>query len=184
MSDETRFRELFDQTYPSVIRYAYNRGYRRADAEDLAAGTFEVAWRRLADVPAGREATPWLLAVARNLSRNADRRARRQEGLVALSVEPDQVPTPGQTAASVEARAELLGALQSLKEIDRELVLLVARDGLSPAGAGAVLGLRPGAARSRLHRARNQLAGLLGAAAITGRSRGDDFSGNIKGEST
>ena len=85
MSDETRFRELFDQTYLSVIRYAYNRGYRRADAEDLAAGTFEVAWRRLGDVPAGREATPWLLAVARNLSRNTERRARRQEGLVAPS---------------------------------------------------------------------------------------------------
>jgi RNA polymerase sigma-70 factor (ECF subfamily) len=73
MSDETRFRALFDQSYPTVVRYAYNRGHRGPDAEDLVSATFEVAWRRLADAPDGEDATPWLLAVARNLSRTRPR---------------------------------------------------------------------------------------------------------------
>lgn len=165
MSDETRFRALFDQSYPTVVRYAYNRGHRGPDAEDLVSATFEVAWRRLADVPDGEDATPWLLVVVRNLSRNAGRRARRHGVLIEPWAEPEHVVGLGGLEDSVAAREQLLGALAALKEIDRELILLVAWDGLEPAQAGEVLGLRAGAARSRLHRARNQLAGLLGAAA-------------------
>jgi RNA polymerase sigma-70 factor, ECF subfamily len=159
MRDEARFRRLFAETYPVVVRYAYNHGFRGPDAEDLVSATFEVAWRRLDDVPDGEQATPWLLAVARNLSRNAGRRARRQRGLVDPVAEPEEVAASGGVAEGVAAREQLLGALAALKEIDRELILLVARDGLDPAQAGAVLGLRSGATRSRLHRARNQLAG-------------------------
>lgn len=169
MSDETRFRGLFEQTYPAVVRYAYNRGYRGADAEDLVAATFEVAWRRLAAVPEGEHTLPWLLAVSRNLSRNDSRRARRERRLMEPSIEPDEVATVGDLAERVEARQELLRALGALKEIDRELILLVARDGLDTARAGEVLSLKPAAARTRLHRARNQLAGLLGVPATSER---------------
>jgi RNA polymerase sigma-70 factor (ECF subfamily) len=169
MSDETRFRALFDRTYPTVVCYVYNRGHRGPDAEDLVSATFEVAWRRLDDVPDGEHATPWLLAVARNLSRNAGRRARRQRVLAEPVAEPVDVAGLGGLEDSVAAREQLLGALAALKEIDRELILLVAWDGLEPAQAGEVLGLRAGAARSRLHRARNQLAGLLGVAVASRR---------------
>ena len=165
MSDESRFRGLFDRTYPAVARYAYNRGHRGPDAEDLVSATFEVAWRRLHDVPDGDQATPWLLAVARNLSRNADRRARRQRILFESLAEPEDVAARGEVEDSIAARQQLLGALAALKEIDRELILLVAWDGLDAVRAGEVLGLRAGATRSRLHRTRNQLAGLLGARA-------------------
>jgi RNA polymerase sigma-70 factor (ECF subfamily) len=169
MSDETRFRELFELRYPAVVHYAYNRGYRGADAEDLVAATFEVAWRRLADVPHGEHSLPWLLAVARNISRNAARRAQREAWLMEPAIEPDDVAAPGAMAERAEARAELLRGLGALKEVDRELILLVARDGLNTAQAGEVLGLKPAAARTRLHRARNQLAGVLGVATVSER---------------
>jgi RNA polymerase sigma-70 factor, ECF subfamily len=169
MRDEARFRGLFDRSYPSVVRYAYNRGHRGPDAEDLVSATFEVAWRRVDDVPDGDQTIPWLLTVACNLSRNADRQARRQRVVVDPLAEPEDVAALGAVADRVAEREQLLGALAALKEIDRELVLLVAWDGLNPAQAGAVLGLRSGAARSRLHRARNQLAGLLGVAATSRR---------------
>ncbi len=171
MDDETRFRALFDRTYPAVVRYAYHRGYRGPDAEDLVAATFEVAWRRLETVPDGERATPWLLTVARNLSRNTDRRARRDQALVEPSIEPENLPALGGIEDGVAAREQLLGALGAIKEIDRELILLVAWDGLDPAHAGELLGLRAGAARSRLHRARKQLAALLGPDATRTASR-------------
>jgi RNA polymerase sigma-70 factor (ECF subfamily) len=171
LTDEIRFRALFDRTYPAVVRYAYNRGHRGPDAEDLVAATFEVAWRRLENVPDGEEATPWLLAVERNLSRNAGRRARRDRTVVEPYSEPEDVATSAAVEDGVAAREQLLGALAALKQIDRELILLVAWDGLDPAHAGEVLGLRAGAARSRLHRARNQLAALLGSAAGRAGSR-------------
>lgn len=168
-SGEARFRAWFDQSYPLLVRYAYNRGYRGPDAEDLVSAIFEVAWRRLDDAPDGEQATPWLLTVAHNLVRDADRQARRQGMLIDPLAEPEDVAALGAVADRVVQREQLLGALTALKEIDRELILLVAWDGLDPAHAGEVLGLRPGAARSRLHRTRNQLAGLLGVAATSRR---------------
>src|SRR5450755_2796451 len=47
MSRETEFRTLFSNHYPAVAKYVLARGYQAADADDLIAGTFEVAWRRL-----------------------------------------------------------------------------------------------------------------------------------------
>jgi RNA polymerase sigma-70 factor (ECF subfamily) len=48
-----------------------------------------------------------------------------------------------------------------LSERDREILLLVAWDGLEPARAARALGARPGAFAVRLHRARRRLAKLL-----------------------
>jgi RNA polymerase sigma factor (sigma-70 family) len=160
MSHEARFRELFRDHYPAVARYVLARGYQAPDADDLIAGTFEVAWRRLDAVPPGGDAVPWLLTVARNLSRNEHRKTLRELSLI------DRVAVGEAVSAETEAdrRAEWAGvfrALEQLRPVDRDLILLVAWDQLSPSDAGRVLGLRPVTARSRLHRARQQLVALL-----------------------
>ena len=63
MDAATRFRALFEAHYPRVRRFAHHRALVGADADDLVAEVFTVAWRRLDDVPAD-DALPWLLAVA------------------------------------------------------------------------------------------------------------------------
>lgn len=75
MNAEIRFREMFNDSDPAIAQYARQRGHQQADANDLVAATFEIAWRRLDKVSAGEEALPWLLTVARNL------RATRVVGL-------------------------------------------------------------------------------------------------------
>jgi RNA polymerase sigma-70 factor (ECF subfamily) len=160
MDAEARFRELFDATYPTVARYARHRGLVGQDAEDLVAATYEVAWRRLDAVPAGDAALPWLLAVALNHLRNHRRKLVRERALVERLPPPDEVAPPNEPA--VIGWREIRRALDALADSDRELVLLVAWDGLSPAQAASVLGLTSTAARTRLHRARARLAGLLG----------------------
>ena len=60
-------------------------------------------------------------------------------------------------------RHELRIALDALTTSERELLLLVAWDGLTPAEAAQVLGLTPVAARSRLHRARTRAQAALDA---------------------
>jgi RNA polymerase sigma-70 factor (ECF subfamily) len=157
---ERRFEEIFEAHYRAIARYLRTRGHAAADADDLIAGTFEVAWRRLDQLPPGREAVPWLLTVARNLSRNARRKSQRE----AVFVEGLAPVTVGSTEMKIEDRAasaEVMAALAQLKTIDRDLVLLVAWDELSVAEAGQVLGLRPVTARSRLHRARQRMSALL-----------------------
>lgn len=159
MEPESRFREIFNATYSSVVRYGRHRGLSGQDLEDLVAATFEVAWRRLDRVPAGDEALPWLLAVARNHLRNHRRRLARDRALL------EQLPAPEHAHLRLAEQAgwrEIRAALDALSPADRDLVLLVAWDELTPAQAAAVLGISPGAARTRLHRARARLAQTLG----------------------
>ena len=58
-------------------------------------------------------------------------------------------------------RGRLRAALSGLSESDRELLPLVAWEGLTPAEAAAVLGIGQAAARSRLHRTRMRVIRAL-----------------------
>lgn len=140
-------------------RYATFRGLSKPDADDLAASTLEVAWRKFEQVPRD-DPLPWLYAVAHNLLRN-HRRATRRAALFQNRLPPPQ-PEPGPTASSTSAKP-LLMALGTLSEDDQEILRLVAWDDLSPSQAAVVLGCSPVAARSRLHRARRRLARTLAA---------------------
>ena len=60
--------------------------------------------------------------------------------------------------------SDVLGAINTLSERDRELVMLTAWEGLTPTEAATVLGLKPTAARVRLHRARARLREMIGEA--------------------
>src|SRR5581483_959214 len=56
---EGQFRVMFESTYAALARYARHRGLSGVDAEDLVAGTYEVAWRRMDVVPTGDGTLPW-----------------------------------------------------------------------------------------------------------------------------
>jgi RNA polymerase sigma factor (sigma-70 family) len=160
VSREERFQALFEEHYRAVAQFLRTRGHSPADADDLIAGVFEVVWRKMEKVPPGREAVPWLLGIARNLSRNAWRKSQREalfvNDLRATTLPWDELPIQDRAES-----AEVLAALAQLKPADRDLILLVAWDELTPTEAGQVLGLRPVTARSRLHRARQRLRTLL-----------------------
>src|SRR5919109_179996 len=79
----SRFDAAFEAHYLRILAFAIRRMESRVDAEDVAAETFAVAWRRrntLPDTP-----LPWLYAVAlriiANDRRSAHRRSRRDERL-------------------------------------------------------------------------------------------------------
>jgi RNA polymerase sigma factor (sigma-70 family) len=164
MTSESRFQEVFDLAYPIVARYTRRQGLAGQDLEDCVAATFEVAWRRRDRLPSGDEAVPWLLAVARNHARNHRRGVDRDRRLLERLPAPE--PTPGPEAASV-GWVEIRRALAELSDADQELLLLVAWDGLTPTQAAGALGIRPGAGRTRLHRARDRLSNALSAIAQT-----------------
>lgn len=159
MDAEARFRALFDETYPVLRRYAHHRGLSPSDSDDLVAEVFTVVWRRIDDVPA--DAAPWIFGVARNVLRNTRRSAVRRARLVARLPQPEpQLPPEPEPAATPDV-ARVRRALATLDGRDRELLMLVAWDELTPAQAAAALGWPVGTARVRLHRARRRLAAIL-----------------------
>jgi len=113
----------------------------------------------LGDVPAD-DPLPWLYAVARNVLCN-QRRKERRRGMVLRRLRAGG-ERADLVASSVTGAAALRTALAELNRDDRELLMLVAWDGLSPAQAAVVIGCSAVAARTRLHRARNRLAVRLG----------------------
>ena len=149
---EARFEAAFAAHHRRVFAYARRRTEGDADAEDVVAETFAVAWRRIDHVPDGEAALPWLLAVARRVAANERRGSRRRVGLLArLRGQP--VSVPGR-----EFDTPALEALDRLRPDDQELLRLLAWDGLSQAEAGEVLGISANAVAIRLHRARKRFA--------------------------
>ncbi len=150
---EQRFRVVFGHL-GAVTGYARRRG--SPDPEAIAAETMTIAWRRLADVPRD-DPRPWLFVTARNLL-HAERRRRSRAATTAPERRAVTTPDP----VGLEPRVQC--ALASLSPGDREALMLVAFDDLTPAMAARALGINSSAFRVRLHRARRRfLAALDGA---------------------
>ena len=150
---EQRFDEVFAHL-GLIVAYARRRGAR--DAEATAAEAMTIAWRRLADVPAD-DPRPWLIATTRNLLMAEYRRHRDQptaedwEAIAAVIDAPVSIELDGSVAA----------ALRRLSGPEREALLLVAWEDLSPRAAAASLGITSAAFRARLKRARRHLRAEL-----------------------
>src|SRR3954466_2906293 len=151
---EIRFHGVF-RHLGAVTAYAKRRGSR--DPEAIAAEAMTIAWRRLADVPRD-DPLPWLYATARNLLLAERRRSRE----VAADV-PD---VPSLDVAPVALDPTLAAALRSLSPADREALLLIAWEDLTPSQAADALGVNPTAFRVRLLRARRRLRSRMPAPLI------------------
>jgi RNA polymerase sigma-70 factor (ECF subfamily) len=153
--DEERFVALWTDYGPRVMAYAL-RHLDSDTAQDVVSETFLVAWRRLAAVP--DDPLPWLLVVARNTIANLRRSGHRQARLAAELQRWREVAEPA-AAADVLAteRAAMLARLAALTPKEREALLLVAWDGLTPEQAAKVAGCSLPAFHVRLFRARRRL---------------------------
>lgn len=148
-SAETRFREVFSHL-GAVTAYARRRGSR--DPDGIAAEAMTIAWRRLDDVPAD-DPLPWLYGTARNL---VLAEVRRSAPAAAAHLEAEHVDPP-----PVELDPTLDRALRGLSQLDREALLLVAWEDLTPGQAAKALGISPVAFRVRLLRARRRFQASL-----------------------
>jgi RNA polymerase sigma-70 factor, ECF subfamily len=157
MSDEERFDRLYGAHRADLERFVYRR-IPPAQVEDVVAETFLVAWRRLDDLP--DDPRPWLFGIARNLMLRSARATGRWHALqVRLAAEP---PVPAEElAGGVATRTDLARAWARLTPGEREVLTLIAWDGLSVAEAAAVLGCHAGTFRMRLMRARRHLLHVL-----------------------
>jgi RNA polymerase sigma factor (sigma-70 family) len=149
--DEHRFTGMYDECRQRVWAYVVSRAGRQV-ADEVVSETFAIAWRRLDDVP--EPALPWLLGVARNVLRDSVRADARREALAGEL----RAWAEDDVADQVAERIGVLRALAELSDDDREILILVAWQGLSPRDAARVVGCSATAFRVRLHRARKRLA--------------------------
>lgn len=159
--DRRRFEALYAAHGRRILAYAARRTAQPSDAADVVAEVFLVAWRRLDAVPPGDEAGLWLYGVARRVLANHRRSERRRDRLgarLAGALAEHLVPDPAEAGGTVD---QVRAALALLPEPDREVIQLTVWEGLAAPQVAVVLGIPPATVRTRLHRARRRLRGLL-----------------------
>jgi len=159
--DESRFREVFDSHFRQLLGYALRRTGSAEDAADIVAETMLVAWRRIDELPDDGTALLWLYGVARRVLANHRRGTLRRERLGERLRRQLVTVTPDPSDA-IDSASTIRQAMAQLSEEDRELIMLTSWEDLDQREIAVVLGVSPGAVRTRLHRARGRLRKVLG----------------------
>jgi RNA polymerase sigma-70 factor (ECF subfamily) len=159
--DREAFRSLITRHQAAVCATIAVLQPRGSDCEDLAQDVFLAAFRHLGKFDSRKGSfRTWLLAIARNVCRNAQRRA--------LFAQVDELPecadarTPEALASESEWFERLDAGLAALPEEQRLAFVLVEMHGLSYQEAATVAEAGVGTLKSRLHRAKASLRELLG----------------------
>lgn len=159
---EVRFAALYHRHSASVMAYARRR-CGPDDAADVVSETFVVAWRRLEAIPEEPASKPWLLGVARRSLAN-QRRGNRRRGQLIRKASTYLEPRFTDVSAfeGVGESQEIVDAMNTLPENDRELLMLSAWEQLTPAEIAVTLDVSSVVVRKRLFRARKRMAEAVG----------------------
>ena len=164
--DAAAYEELVRMHQDIAFRTACVIARNTADAEEAAQDGFVKGYRALGRFREGAPFRPWLLRIVANEARNRRRTETRQARLwtrvVEQEVSGDAAPSPEAAVVSAERRAELLAALENLREDDRLVLACRYLVGLSEHETASALGLRRGTVKSRTARALGRLGEVAG----------------------
>jgi zinc protease len=142
----------------AVAAVAYNACGDLATSEDVAQEAFWTAWRQRTALREPARLCSWLCGIARNLGKNARRRApRAAASLEGVGTMPAVGPGPAEQAVSREEESLVWRALEQIPDGYREPLILFYREGQAVAEVAQALDLSADAVKQRLSRGRNLL---------------------------
>ncbi len=163
--DRAAFEALMTRHRQAVYRLCWAATGNSFDADDAAQETFVRLFRSLPSYDATRPFGPWLRKIAWNTSLSVSRDAKAGVPRVPEGEAPEPVdPLPGpEAAAEWKEETEHVGAaMAGLPAELRTVLVLRAVEGLSYAEIAESTGVPAGTVMSRLSRARERMADLLG----------------------
>jgi RNA polymerase sigma-70 factor (ECF subfamily) len=180
--DSVAFGDLFDRHAKKVYNHCFRRTADWSLAEDLTSVVFLEAWRRRTKVRLhGESVLPWLLAVANNCLRNAERSRQRYSRLLAKLPKPeDPDPFDLETNArldDIQTMRRLLAVVRQLSREDQEVIALCDWSGLTYEETATALAIPTGTVKSRLSRAHVRLRAVMDPANGTLRLSAADHGG-------
>lgn len=158
ISDVVGFTHAYERYRLPVYRYLRARGATDDEALDLTAVTFERAFAgRHAFRPRDGGLGAWLFRIARNAAVDAHRR-RRPEGFL---TDGDDLGLAVAADHAERERQEIVDAVSSLPDVQRDAIWLRYASGLSAREIGSVLGKSEGAIQKQIQRALDALREAL-----------------------
>jgi RNA polymerase sigma-70 factor (ECF subfamily) len=173
MEDEARKRaeeaavaELVSQYAGTLYRVAFSVLRNSADAEDAVQETFVRVLRHRDTLHEVRDHRVWLIRIVWNVVLDRKRRMKTRPETDDVAELARILPASGLSAedraAAAQHHAHVLSCVEQLPAKERQVLMLSAFEELSSAEIPVVLGTTESSVRSRLFRARNLMAGLLG----------------------
>jgi RNA polymerase sigma-70 factor (ECF subfamily) len=149
------FGALYERYHSPMVALAYSMLADRDLAEDAAQEVFAVACRDIESLKSKERFAAWLAGICRNVSRQMLRTNRIKPA--ALSDEHS-----ARSEKDCGDRQETIRlAVWSLREAERELIVMRYFDGFSQAQISEVLDMSPQAVNGRLVRAKRKIAKYL-----------------------
>jgi len=156
------FAALYERYHSSMVALAYSMLADRDLAEDAAQDVFAIACRDIGSLKSKERFAAWLAGICRNVSRQMLRANKGKP--VALGDNP-----AAQKRDDMEDRREAIRrALWSLREPERELIIMRYFNGFSQGQISEVLDISPQAVNGRLVRAKRKIAKYLKRNGLTG----------------
>jgi RNA polymerase sigma-70 factor (ECF subfamily) len=161
--DDDAWRDLVDRFGQKVYAIAYHFTMRREDAEELSQEIFLKVFENLHRYDGGFPLVAWILSLSRNLCIDRYRRRKREKSFRFIS---DDAVTgllkseddPASMALKKERTQMLFSALSEIPEDLAEILILRDLNGLAYDEIGKALELPEGTVKSRLFRARSEVA--------------------------
>ena len=163
--DEDAFTTLVETYQTPVYNLCYRMLGESGAAEDAAQETFWRAWQNFNRYDPQRSFITWLLSIAAHFC--IDQQRKRRVSLFELDEFPDfdisnpLEPTPEKVVTLNEEDAALHTLINQLSPQDRAAVILKYWNDCSEEEISQMLSLTVSAVKSRLHRARRQLAEMI-----------------------
>jgi RNA polymerase sigma-70 factor (ECF subfamily) len=161
--EDEAWRELVDRFGPRVYSVAYHFTLKREDAEELSQEIFLKIFENLERYDGGFPLIAWIVSLSRNLCIDRYRRRKREKSFRFVS--DDAVlpmlrsdDDPSAEALRKERTKMLFSALSEIPEDLAEILVLRDLDGLAYDEIGKALALPDGTVKSRLFRARAEVA--------------------------
>lgn len=161
--EDEAWRELVDRFGQKVYSVAYHFTLKREDAEELSQEIFLKIFENLSRYDGGFPLIAWIVSLSRNLCIDRYRRRKREKSfrfvsddavLPLLKSEDD----PAAETLRKERTKMLFSALADIPEDLAEVLVLRDLDGLAYDEIGRALSLPEGTVKSRLFRARAEVA--------------------------
>jgi RNA polymerase sigma factor (sigma-70 family) len=157
---DLEFRQGILAAIPHLRAFANSLTFDPDRADDLVQDTVLRAWQNSRLFEPGTNLIAWLFTILRNAYYTEHRKRARMvedaDGLLAA-----RLASPAGQMAHLELQ-DLRSALMELPTQQREVLLLVAAQGLSYEEVAEICSCRVGTIKSRINRARTRLSELLG----------------------
>jgi len=166
--DDAAWEMVVNQYAKRIYNLSYRYACRRDDAEDLTQEIFIRVYQNLKSFRTeSGSLQSWIMRVGRNLIIDHFRRTRRfqqaagTEEMESMNLKDDTIPSPQRFAEQAEASRFLSDGLQALPPELKEAIILRDLEGMAYLEIAELLSIPEGTVKSRINRARLELARLL-----------------------